>query len=59
MNELVLPYDGGLDASRFPSHGRLVLRLLENLSHGRLDVQFPDGQRASFGSREAHPADPS
>jgi cyclopropane-fatty-acyl-phospholipid synthase len=57
MNELVLPYDGGVDASRFPSHGRLVLRLLENLSHGRLDVQFPDGQRASFGSREAHPAD--
>ncbi len=57
MNELVLPYDGGLDASRFPSQGRLALRLLENLSHGRLDVQFPDGQRASFGSREAHPAD--
>jgi cyclopropane-fatty-acyl-phospholipid synthase len=57
MNELVLPYDGGVDASRFPSHGRLALRLLEKLSHGRLDVQFPDGQRASFGSREAHPAD--
>jgi cyclopropane-fatty-acyl-phospholipid synthase len=57
MNELVLPYDGGVDAARFPSHGHLALRLLENLSHGRLDVQFPDGQRASFGSREAHPAD--
>jgi len=57
MNELVLPYDEGVDASRFSSHGRLALRLLENLSHGRLDVAFPDGQRASFGSREAHAAD--
>src|SRR5512139_4218127 len=57
MNELVLPYDGGVDASRFPSQGRLMLRLLENLAEGRLDVRFPDGQQASFGSREANAAD--
>src|SRR5512140_2342485 len=57
MNELVLPYAGSVDASRFPSHGRLALRLLENLSHGCLDVRFPDGQRARFGAGDAHPAD--
>ena len=58
MNELVLPYAGGVDTSRFPSHGRLALRLLENLEHGRLDVRFPDGQSASFGAGgDPHPAD--
>ena len=58
MNELVLPYAGSVDTSRFPSRGRLALRLLENLQHGRLDVRFPDGQRASFGAGgDAHPAD--
>ena len=57
MNELVLSYDGRVDASRFPSRGRLAVRLLENLPDGRLDVRFPDGQSASFGSRDAHPAD--
>ena len=58
MNELVLPYPGNVDAARFPSHGRLALRLLENLQHGRLDVRFPDGQRASFGAGcHPHPAD--
>jgi cyclopropane-fatty-acyl-phospholipid synthase len=58
MNELVLPYAGSVDASRFPSHGRLALRLLDNLQHGRLDVRFPDGQSASFGAGgDAHPAD--
>ncbi|HEX5639013.1 MAG TPA: cyclopropane-fatty-acyl-phospholipid synthase family protein [Burkholderiaceae bacterium] len=58
MNELVLPYAGSVDASNFPAHGRLALRLLENLQHGRLDVRFPDGQRASFGeARDGHAAD--
>ena len=58
MNELVLPYTGSVDASNFPAHGRLALRLLENLQHGRLDVRFPDGQRASYGAGgDAHPAD--
>jgi cyclopropane-fatty-acyl-phospholipid synthase len=57
MNELVLPYPGSVDTSRFPSHGRLVLRLLERLQHGRIDVTFPDGQRAAFGPGDAHPAD--
>src|SRR5512135_1929814 len=58
MNELVLPYTGSVDASRFPSRGRLALRLLENLQNGRLDVRFPDGQRASFGAgSDPHPAD--
>jgi cyclopropane-fatty-acyl-phospholipid synthase len=58
MNELALPYTGSVDTSRFPSRGRLVVRLLENLRHGRLDVRFPDGQRATFGSSvEPHAAD--
>ncbi|MGB2816323.1 MAG: cyclopropane-fatty-acyl-phospholipid synthase family protein [Burkholderiaceae bacterium] len=58
MNELVLPYAGSIDTSNFPAHGRFALRLLDNLQNGRLDVRFPDGQRASFGAGgDAHPAD--
>ena len=58
MNELVLPYASSVDASKFPAHGRLALRLLESLQHGRLAVRFPDGQTASFGAGgDAHPAD--
>ncbi len=57
MNELVLPYTGSVDTARFPSHGRFAVRLLERLQHGRIDVRFPDGQQASFGAADAHPAD--
>ena len=57
MNELALAYSGSVDASRFPSHGRFLVRLLENLQHGRIDVRFPDDQQASFGGGDAHPAD--
>lgn len=57
MNELALPYADGVDATRFPLHGRRLLRLLDRLEHGRLDVRFPDGQQASFGPADAHPAD--
>jgi cyclopropane-fatty-acyl-phospholipid synthase len=57
MNELALPYPGSVDTARFPAHGRLALRLLENLQHGCVDVTFPDGQRARFGRGDAHPAD--
>ena len=57
MNELALAYSGSVDTSRFPSHGRFLVRLLENLQHGRIDVRFPDGQQASFGGGDAHPAD--
>jgi cyclopropane-fatty-acyl-phospholipid synthase len=38
-----------LDTARFPSDVRLALRLLAKMKHGRLDVTFPDGQRAHFG----------
>jgi cyclopropane-fatty-acyl-phospholipid synthase len=58
MNEFVLSYAGSVDPSRFPSHGRLTLRLLEQLRHGRVVVRFPDGQTAGFGtSGDGHPAD--
>jgi cyclopropane-fatty-acyl-phospholipid synthase len=58
MNELALRYQGSVDASRFPSRGRLAVRLFDTLQHGRLDVTFPDGQRANFGSGgDGHPAD--
>jgi len=38
-----------LDTARFPSDVRLALRLLAGMRLGRLDVTFPDGQRALFG----------
>ena len=38
-----------LDMARFPSEARLALGLLERLHHGRLEVTFPDGQRAWYG----------
>jgi cyclopropane-fatty-acyl-phospholipid synthase len=57
MTELALPYPGAIDAARFPAHGRAALRLLESLQHGRLEVTFPDGQRASFGAGDARAAD--
>ncbi|GAB4477911.1 MAG: cyclopropane-fatty-acyl-phospholipid synthase family protein [Burkholderiaceae bacterium] len=40
----------GLDVSRFPTQARWALRLLARLEHGALDVHFPDGQRAAFGT---------
>jgi cyclopropane-fatty-acyl-phospholipid synthase len=54
MNDLVLPSPdaraaAGLDTTRFPAGARWVLRLLERIGHGTLDVAFPDGQRARFG----------
>jgi cyclopropane-fatty-acyl-phospholipid synthase len=44
-----LASQGALDTARFPSDVRLALRLLARMKHGRLDVTFPDGQRAHFG----------
>ncbi len=38
-----------LDTTRFPADARLALGLLERMRHGRLEVTFPDGQRAYFG----------
>jgi len=57
MNELT--FDSrpiGLDTSRFPLRARWALRLLARIEHGTLDVHFPDGQRASFGSGSPHAA---
>jgi cyclopropane-fatty-acyl-phospholipid synthase len=39
-----------LDTSAFPSSARWALRLLERSSSGTLELTFPDGQRARFGS---------
>ena len=38
-----------LDTARFPADARLALGLLERMRQGRLEVTFPDGQRAYFG----------
>jgi len=38
-----------------PAPARAVLRLLQSLKHGRLDVQFPDGDGASFGTHDGTP----
>lgn len=51
MNELAADARTiALDTSRFPPQARWALRLLARLEHGTLDVHFPDGQRAAFGS---------
>jgi cyclopropane-fatty-acyl-phospholipid synthase len=42
-----------LDTARFPSDARLALGLLGRMRRGRLDVTFPDGQRAQFGDGRA------
>ncbi|MBU6436613.1 MAG: SAM-dependent methyltransferase, partial [Betaproteobacteria bacterium] len=36
-----------------PASARFVLRLLQRLAHGTLDVQFPDGASARFGNGQA------
>jgi cyclopropane-fatty-acyl-phospholipid synthase len=36
-----------------PAAGRAVLRLLDGLRHGRLDVQLPDGTQSRFGAADA------
>ncbi len=58
MNELALHCTrrepSTLDASRFPMQARWVLRLLERIEHGRLDIVFPDGQRARYGHGSPH-----
>jgi cyclopropane-fatty-acyl-phospholipid synthase len=55
MNELTLGFRSiGLDTSRFPRRARWALRLLARIEHGTLDVHFPHGQRASFGSGRPH-----
>jgi cyclopropane-fatty-acyl-phospholipid synthase len=57
MNELTLGFRSiGLDTSRFPRRARWALRLLARIEHGTLEVHFPDGQRASFGSGRPHAA---
>ncbi len=35
-----------------PASARTVFRMLEQLAHGRLDVQWPDGQHSTFPARE-------
>ena len=56
MNELALgrpalaPARAQLDTSRFPARARAVLRLLERVQHGSLDLVFPDGQQRHFGA---------
>ncbi|MDQ3188399.1 MAG: cyclopropane-fatty-acyl-phospholipid synthase family protein [Pseudomonadota bacterium] len=52
MSELTLEFRraAALDTSHFPAQGTLAIGLLERLQHGRLDIVFPDGQRARYGS---------
>ena len=58
MNRTRPAHDGGIAAARFPSHGaRRCCACSEPVARS-LDVQLPDGQRASFGSREARPCRP-
>jgi cyclopropane-fatty-acyl-phospholipid synthase len=51
-------------ASRFelppsaPAAARAVLRLLQGLKHGTLDLQFPDGTQAHFGKHADTPGEP-
>lgn len=55
MNQLTLVSRPiGLDTSRLPTRARWALRLLARLEHGTLEVHFPDGQRAAFGSGQPH-----
>jgi cyclopropane-fatty-acyl-phospholipid synthase len=55
MSSIAPAFDSSaaLDTARFPSAARVALRLLARLRHGRLDVTFPDGQRAQYGSARA------
>lgn len=52
MNELALEFrrSSSLDTSHFPAQGRVAISLLDRLQHGRLDIVFPDGQRAHYGN---------
>ena len=52
MNELALDFRraSALDTSHFPAQGKLAIGLLERLQHGRLDIVFPDRQRAHYGN---------
>jgi cyclopropane-fatty-acyl-phospholipid synthase len=52
MNELALEFRRApaLDTSHFPAQVKLAVSLLERLQHGRLDIVFPDGQRAHYGN---------
>ncbi len=48
-----------LDRRGVPAMGRVVLRMLQGLAIGTLDVQLPDGQHARFGQDPAlHPQAP-
>ncbi|WP_394780100.1 class I SAM-dependent methyltransferase [Undibacterium sp.] len=38
-----------LDTSAFPAEAQFIIRLLQKLEHGSLQMHFPDGQIASFG----------
>jgi cyclopropane-fatty-acyl-phospholipid synthase len=56
MNDLALPFAPlAIDTSRYPAQARFALRLLARMKHGRLDVWFPDGQRAVYGAPDAEP----
>lgn len=52
MNELALGFRRApaLDTSHFPAQGKLAIGLMERLQHGRIDIVFPDGQRAHYGN---------
>ena len=44
------PSPQALDTAAFPASARWALRLLERFSAGTLEIAFPDGQRARFGT---------
>ena len=48
-NVATLDSRADLDTASFPSDARLALRLLDRMRLGRLDLTFPDGQRAYYG----------
>ncbi len=52
MNELALQFrrPAAVDTAHFPAQARVAVGLLERLQHGRLDIVFPDGQRAHYGN---------
>ncbi|MFZ6648768.1 class I SAM-dependent methyltransferase [Undibacterium sp. TJN25] len=39
-----------LDTSGFPAEAQFIIRLLQKLEHGSLQMLFPDGQTAGFGN---------
>src|SRR5438105_2361435 len=42
-------------ASALPRRAAVLLKMLENIDHGRLDVRLPDGGHCCFGDDQAGP----